>query len=276
VNDLTIDGNRRDTSGGRFYMLHDRETRRPISVPSVTTILGVIAKPALIHWAANQERTLAFEAAYEAQEELKRIEGVTRDTFVAILNAKLGHVKAFRRKMDAAAAIGTQAHRAAEWTLRKLAGDRVGSFPALSPEAKLGFEAFERWMAAHHVEVICVEQVVGSIDHEFAGTLDAFLLVDGVPTLCDLKTSKAIYAEHYVQLAAYDAAVREMVAKDGWPVPVPEAHLVIRLPKTANDPEFEAHVPPAPVAEMFPTFMAARRVWADLFAQDGWARREAA
>lgn len=273
-NDLTVERNRRDTSSGRFYLLTDRITRRPISVPSVTTILSAVAKPALLYWSANQERDAAFEAAYEAREELKKLDDVSRETFFAILQAKLGHVKAFRRKMDAAAAIGTQAHKAAEWTLRKLAGDKVGSFPALSPEARIGFEAFERWLAEHEVEVLCVEQVVGSVNHQYAGTLDAYLVIDGVPTVCDLKTAKGVYSEHYMQIAAYDRAIREMVEEEGWDAPLPEAHLIIRLPKTAHDPEFELHRLPGSLDELFETFLAVHRVWTDLFAEDGWGRRE--
>lgn len=276
MNDLTISDNRRDTGAGRFYVLADRVTGKPFHVPSVTTILDIVGKPALINWSANHERGLCTEAAYQLFTESPNLAGITREHFDAIFAAKLGKTKSYRREMDKAASIGTEAHKAAERRLRELAGERVGPKPTLSDAAAIAYAGFEAWLSEHEVEVVCVEQVVGSIDHGFAGTLDAILIIDGVPTLADLKTSRAVYDEHFVQLSAYDRAVAEMIEKDGWAAPVPKDHVIIRLPKKADDPDFELHRLPAPAVEIFEgSFLPALQLWKSLRSSDGWARREA-
>src|SRR6185295_4143635 len=58
---------RQDGPSGRFYLV-DGEP-----LPSVTHILQVIGKPALINWAANQERTLVIEAAADLYEDVAKL-----------------------------------------------------------------------------------------------------------------------------------------------------------------------------------------------------------
>src|SRR5262245_35958044 len=93
-------------SRARFYSIHGRQ------LPSVTTILDVIAKPALGPWYAKEERRY-FEAAM--LEVLAR-PGARDPEFVlaAVAQAVTG-VKAADRERQKAAAIGTAMHAGIGW-----------------------------------------------------------------------------------------------------------------------------------------------------------------
>jgi hypothetical protein len=65
-------------------------------------------------------------------------------------------------------------------------------------------------------------------------------------TLIDFKTGKAIYAEAYMQTAAYRHAIEEMG------LDAVEQGMIVRLPKVESDPEFEA----VPVPDMDGNFLA--------------------
>ena len=66
--------------------------------------------------------------------------------------------------------------------------------------------------------------------HEVAGTSDIFALLDGVPTIVDLKTSKGIYPEMDLQTAAYMMmANEEGFHEDQW-----AQRGILHLPKSAK------------------------------------------
>src|SRR5208282_6385084 len=84
---------------------------------------------------------------------------------------------------------------------------------------------------------LMVEFTVVSKKYGYAGTADLLAEVDGVLTLVDWKTGKAVYKEAHLQNAAYRNALQEMEIYDGCTMPL--AGLVLRLPKTETDPDFE-------------------------------------
>ncbi len=118
------------------------------------------------------------------------------------------------------------------------------------------------------------EQTVWSRTHRYAGTLDLVAYVDGVRTLIDFKTSKAIYAEAHLQNVAYQVALAEMGHEPCL------SGCIVRVPKNTNDPAFEVQVTP-PVAELLPVFLHARALYDWWVAEDAkskaaWmARRDA-
>ena len=59
-------------------------------------------------------------------------------------------------------------------------------------------------LEARIVEVPLVSAKMG-----YGGTPDWYGLVDGIPTLLDIKTSAQVYAEHWIQLAAYRLLLQE-------------------------------------------------------------------
>src|SRR4030095_9190966 len=99
--------------------------------PSVTTILIIIAKPALGPWYAKEERRY-FEAAML---EVLRTRGAAdrRSVLTAVAEAVSG-VKAADRAKQQAATIGTAMHAGIEWALRTQLGEAAGPEPRL-PDA---------------------------------------------------------------------------------------------------------------------------------------------
>lgn len=239
---------RRDTAAGRFYDV-DGE-----AFPSVTHVLSVIGKPALINWAANQERDLVTTAAADLYLDLLKAQPMTRPAYTATLAARLGTERAHRRAMERAGAIGTQVHRVIEWTLRKQLGLTDEPEPRCDGPARWAVLSFQAWAESVALRPLFIEQVVWSRVHRYAGTMDLLAEVNGIVTLVDFKTGKAIYPEAHLQNVAYQVALAEM----GHATPV--AGLIVRLPKVAGDPDFELG-PVPPVADLFPVFLAVRQLW---------------
>src|SRR5256712_13080218 len=98
----------------RFYTIHGRQ------LPSVTTILEVIAKPALGPWYAKEERRY-FEAAM--LEVLSRPGARDPEYVLNAVAAAVTGVKAADREKQRAATIGTAVHAGIEWHLRRILGD---------------------------------------------------------------------------------------------------------------------------------------------------------
>lgn len=246
---------RKDGPSGRFYLIGDA------SYPSVTHILGCIGKPALINWAANQERALCVDVAADLYLDLLKTQPMTRVSYLATLDGRLGKQKQHKRTLERASEIGSQAHALIEWNLRSQLGQQVGPEPRVVDQAQHAFMTFQQWANSVALQPIFIEQTVFSTRHAFAGTMDLVALVNGVRTLIDFKTGKAIYAEAHLQNVAYRAALDEMGHEPS------EAGLIVRLPKTQHDPAFETAVCP-PVAELLPTFLAVKQVWSWWYAQE--------
>ena len=247
---------RNDSRAGRTYTIDGVGT-----VPSVTTILSVISKPALVNWAAKTERTLVMDAAADLYLDLLQCKPMGRPTYLSTLDGRVGATKAHQRELAKAAEIGTQAHALVEWNLRRQLGQVVGPEPRITDEAQWAFMAWQDWAASVQLEPVFVEQTVWSTVHRYAGTLDLLARVNGKLTVLDWKTGKAIYAEAKLQNVAYRQAVAEMGHGE------PEQGLIVRLPKVTSDPAFEvAEVPP--VADLWSVFLAVRALY------DWWAAED--
>jgi hypothetical protein len=246
---------KRDTPQGRFYDIDGD------AFPSVTHILGVIGKPALINWAANQERDLVTEAAADLYLDLLKAQPMSRPVYTMTLAGRLGTVRAHRRAMERAGAIGSQTHALIEWTLRHELGQTVPDRPEVDDPARWAFEAYRKWAEAVNLQPRLIEQTVWSRTHKYAGTMDLLADVDGVPTLVDFKTGKAIYPEAHLQNVAYQVALAEMGHA------TPAGGLIVRLPKVRTDPDFELATV-RPVGDLLPVFLAVRQLWQWSFDND--------
>lgn len=259
---------RKDGPGGRFYEVPGCDA----PVPSVTHILGCIGKPALITWAANQERQYVTEAAadlfmqWSAQIAPPQM---PRESYLATLSSRLGQVKAHQKALVKAGDIGTQTHKLIEWTMRTALGAVAGPKPVVSDQALWGFMAFEDWAKSVQLKPVLIEQTVYSVTHGFAGTMDLLARVNGELTLVDFKTGKAIYPEAFLQSVAYQVALIEM----GYVAPA--AGLIVRLPKVETDPAFETQAVP-PVADLFPVFLAVKHLWHWTYANEAAYRERRA
>lgn len=256
---------RHDTASGRFYEVDGQ------LLPSVTHILTAIHKPALVPWAANQERALVLDAATTLHRDLATAPVpslLSAAWYRQTLLARLGPTKAHARQLAAAGDIGSEAHKAIEWIMRTAIGAAAGPEPRISAPALLAVQAFQDWAASVSLKPVLVERTVYSTVHGYAGTMDLLARVHGVLTAVDFKTGKAVYPEAHLQSAAYQTALIEM----GY-LPPAGGGVIVRLPKTAQDPAFQV-VPVAPVADLFPVFLAAKQLWAWQYANEAtWRRR---
>jgi hypothetical protein len=193
------------SAGAHRYWLFDDLTGKKQPIKSVTTCLKVLAKDALVQWAANT----AADYAIDNWASLDAMDPSQRRTRIA---------KAPSQARGTAAAKGTQIHEWADLLLQGL--------PVEIPEAYTAqVEGFAKWWEASGFTKVRAESMVWSPEDDlagigYAGTFD--LLAEhhrhGL-TLIDLKTGKGIYSEFAVQLAAYSAAENHVI--DGQDQPAP-------------------------------------------------------
>jgi hypothetical protein len=224
----------------RFYKIDEG-----LELPSVTTILSAMNKPALVPWAAKQERLLiqriAEETGYNADAFTRRV----RETKYACYT-----------KLDAAGEIGTMIHDAIEASIKGL------TIPVLGPEATQAFAAWRTWADEAKLEALMPEQTVYSVSHGYAGTADLIGRADhrGERWLfcADWKSSSGLYLEHYLQIAAYREAIREM----GHFTDEPMHGLLVKLPKTTKDKMGEpVFIHSDELDGHLKTFLAVKEVW---------------
>jgi hypothetical protein len=143
-------------------------------VPGTTTVLGVLAKPALIHWAWDLG-----------------MQGIDYKTY-----------------KDVAANIGTLAHYMVQCDLSGERPDLSAYTPDDIDKAENALLKWYEWRKTHKIEPVLIEAPLVSEQFRFGGTIDCYAMIDGVATLCDFKTGKAIYPEYITQLAAYRQLLR--------------------------------------------------------------------
>ncbi len=227
----------------RFYRIEGTD------LPSVTTVLEVIAKPALGPWYAKEERRY-FEAAML---EVLSKPGARDPEYVlgAVAEAVSG-VKAADREKQRAATIGTAVHAGIEWHLRTRLGEDAGPEPHLPDAAAWAVESWKDWAAKVALQPQAIERTVYCIECGYAGTLDLYARVEGIPTVLDWKTGRAIYPEAFLQNVAYRHAARRlgMPSRQG---------LIVRLPKLLEDPAWEVMAVPDTIP--LTAFLAALRLW---------------
>jgi hypothetical protein len=261
---------RTETHRGRFYDANGKK------YPSVTTILSCISKPALMYWGAKVEREMVIDQAGTFYEQLMQAYmkvpsaflPVSKLGFVTQLAQRIGKEQASKKLLEKAGDIGSQAHQRIEWLLRGELCQKVGYEPPIGPEAQIAVDAWQQWRKKVNFRPLAVESMVVSHVHGFAGTQDCLSAeIDGVVTQCDWKTGKAVYYEAHLQNAAYRVAVREMGIAD------PKAGLILRLPKTKEEPGFEA-APARDEQQCFEVFLAAKKLWTDMQETDRWLKEQ--
>lgn len=187
-------------------------------VVGVTTVCGIMDKPALKFWAAG------LAANYMAEHGL----GMTKAKLARLAEeAKRQHTQAG----DKGKAAGSVGHALVEDLLL----GRALVLPS-EPEAKLAAQsvvkAFKAWSKDYNPDLIASELGVYSLAHNFAGKFDLLADLDGKITLIDFKTSntsryapEGIYPEMFCQLGGYLQLINEQLG-----VEVDEA-MIVNLPK---------------------------------------------
>ena len=173
---------------GHKYTVGDKKVR------SVTQALSIIAKPALINWAAR----MAIEHVSKQIEPGKSYDEVQ---LLAIFeDGKSAHWK----KKVSAGDLGSFVH---SWVEDYINGKK----PAMPVNKGLkdAVQRFLDWQKEHKVKFLLSEQQVYSRKYNYTDTLDFICQIDGKMYIGDLKTSSGIYPEMLIQTAAYRFAREE-------------------------------------------------------------------
>jgi hypothetical protein len=211
--------------------------RGPIT--SVTTILKVVDKSGpLVGWA---KRITAEAAVRHAAELPAWVKDFGDDGAVGMLT------KASNVIRDKAANAGSEIHTLAEAIVK---GSEVEVPVDLAPYVN----SFLRWRTDFEPEYLAAEEMVYS-HHGYAGTFDAICRIAGETWMLDYKTSKGVYAETALQLAAYAAA--DFIGRPGDPnryaIPAVDQFGVVHI-----RPE-GAELVPFDVTGAFDAFLAFKR-----------------
>jgi hypothetical protein len=199
------------------YALNGKE------VPSVTTILGIISKPYLMKWANN----LGLRGKSLADE--------NKHTF----------------------GIGTLLHAKIEGFLKNTEVDTFGYTPTQRTIAEACFKKFLKWWESQEkITAIYIEKSFVS-KRGYGGTVDAFLEINGLPTIVDWKTSKAISSDYYIQLSAYIQLLEDNGEE-------PKQVAILRTPKDDSIAEYVVFDAKEVKEAYFKVFESAMRLYNDL------------
>lgn len=192
----TVPAVRRTPRGLKFFAASHRYKLDGAWVPGVTTILGVLNKPALPKWAAS---TVA-EYVADNHEAIEHLYAMGRGPMVAALKETPW------KKRDDAAARGTTFHAFAE---RILNGEEVDV-----PDEQVGLvESALAFMEDYKIKPIMTEGAVASREHGYAGTFDLIAESSLGLIIADWKSSKRIYPTTAMQNVAY--AFADFTGLDG-------------------------------------------------------------
>ena len=149
-------------------------------LPSVTSIIGMMDKPALINWAAK----MAAEYSQEHREALIQLPAD------AATDAIKGN---WRRSRDRAARFGTQVHEAIE----------KDEIPDKDDPVYGHVQSALIYLEDRELEVVGQEVTVVSLEHSYAGTMDLLAMdPDGSIRVSDWKSGKGLYDSAAMQITA--------------------------------------------------------------------------
>lgn len=164
-------------------------------VPGVTTVLGLLNKPALVPWANKLG-----------------LQGIDVKKYV-----------------DDKADIGTLGHAMVTDTLMGTVTDLSDYSQNQIDLAENCALSFWEWEKENPIEeVFFCEKPLVSEAHRFGGTLDIYAKVNGRREIIDLKTGSGIYDEHLWQVAA----LKRLLEEHGNPV---DGVRIINIPRTETE-----------------------------------------
>ena len=188
-----------------------------VVVPGVTTVLKKLDKPGVLQWAVDntaayavanidallsrtEEQGYGFLRWYWKRDPLSNDEVDVRNYSNGVLRD--------------AAELGTWMH---DWIAADNSDDPYPDV-SLAPEFFWQMVAqWDEWKTKHTVEPVLTETTFWSHQYGYAGTADGLWIIDGVPTLVDVKTSRNVWDEHFMQLSALGACDSALVeTEDGW------------------------------------------------------------
>lgn len=155
---------------------------KEVILPAVTEILRVLAKPALVNWAAKEAAKIALDNPTLTEKEV---------------------VGQFGQISGNAATRGRGVHNFFQQILNN-------QYDIDAPEQYRPYlEGIIRFQKEYQVTPIFNERIVKSLKYGYAGTVDQAVKTNNQTWLIDLKTSKQIYPEMGLQLECYKQALVE-------------------------------------------------------------------
>lgn len=156
---------------------------------------------------------------------------------------------------EAAGERGRRVHQAIERLLVQGTigmGDvfRVGDTEVLTELSVEEYEAvmsFHAWYMEVNPEILGVEEVVYSEEHDYAGTMDLLVRIDNQVWVVDLKTSQQVWPEHELQVSAYRHTEQGKS----------HAGAILQVGYKKNKKRFKF----TEVDDKFDLFLAARSIW---------------
>jgi len=190
-------------------------------VYGVTSVCGVLNKPALMYWAVN----MALEYIDQNLKPGMVVDEVNKP--LILREAKSAHKKV----SSDAASIGTVAHDWLESYIKAVLSKGIIPLPSspINPEVRRGVNEVMEWIKNNDVKFISSERKVYSKKHQFAGTLDAEAEVNGERSIIDFKTSSGVYPEYFLQTAAYAKALEEETGN------IYSQMIIVRIPKSGKE-----------------------------------------
>src|SRR3990167_7249411 len=190
-----------------------------------TTILGILAKPALIQWSANMAVDFVEEEVRKiavSNDGIGYINELAREWARILKEAKTAH----RRKKEEAGAKGTDIHFEAEKLVKGAIDANKG---ILDPDTKSDIPQIQHFIdcaVKNKVKFLETEKGLYSKTHFLGGIVDLLCEIDGEVWIADIKTGSGIYPEHFAQMAGYELMLKEM----GFDRPI-KGHIVLNLKK---------------------------------------------
>lgn len=183
-------------------------------IKSVTTILKIINKPALINWASN----CAIDYVSQQIEPGKSYDEIELSSIF-----QKGRKAHWEKKTDAGD-IGTFLHK---WIENYIKGEKPSK--PVNPDLQLAVLKFLKWVKQHNVKFLLSEQMVFSKNYQFSGLTDFICTIDGKMYIGDLKTSSGIYPEMFMQTSAYRLARTEEYPEEKY-----AGQLIVRIGKDGS------------------------------------------
>ncbi len=190
------------------------DARKVNALVSVTTVLGMLAKPGLVKWQVEQ----GIKAA--SQLEWRDDDPMTGD----LINLAYQKSQEYTRYTQD---FGTATHW---WLNHKLRAIPSTEIPPMIPGAEEIADGILEWLPANGYEFSLTEHRFVRPDLGYAGTVDLIGTHHGKPCLVDLKTQEpplTPYPEYAYQLAGYDYALEPVYKEtDIFSIDLANPHLV--------------------------------------------------
>ncbi|MEI6580825.1 MAG: hypothetical protein WCO07_01490 [bacterium] len=175
----------------------------------ITTILSVIAKPALIQWSANMACDYISQNIVSCFDDFMVVSPANKHFDMEKFDNLLKEARnAHRKKKEKAGDIGTEVHQAVE--------DYIKSGIVVAPDGlnkelvQKSLNNFIEFATENKVKFLESERNLYSRKYWIGGIVDFVCEIDGEVWIGDVKTASGIYPENFLQMAGYQIMLEEM------------------------------------------------------------------